>query len=565
MHETDYSAEIEASDLTSVDSSTLRSFFHPECYARIQTDVAEAQVDLFGHFIADGFAEGRIPSHAVLRESLEFIVSDKDSWLAVVPDTLAGLADLLRNWPLDSIFGPAPLVCPEWLSKQPSLTECESLADILQTSITKGPFELHPGLLPVDVASPMTVLDLIEDIYAKGEISRLSSIDLQEYAKNHRDLAHFKTNPNGAFQHLWTLGSTENRLKYAGNRRLRSFSPRESFVAQIQTVYRLRLSRSSLTTPRNSTGLAPFNLRLLDAHSDISKGLKFVLEQAVTNECFDSALDYIMAIGPVFNDLKTYVLADEEMECDDVPKVRVGSTALTDQDLMSGAHKVTTRRVVYGVNIGNYDDLPVPPNLDDCSYFLITDAAKIPQGSPWTVVRPTIREVDVKRQCLWYKTHPHWMFPDAEFVTWIDSNVTCLTHSEEILKSHETLSEVATFTHPDRDCVFEEAVAITKLQLDRADVIKRVTGQMRDAGFPQHAGFYETNVLFSRTQDLCVRDFFDTWWRNIYLGSRRDQMSFTYSAWQTGVEISALDARFSAKDSRFFSKTQHKSKKGRFV
>ena len=103
---------------------------------------------------------------------------------------------------------------------------------------------------------------------------------------------------------------------------------------------------------------------------------------------------------------------------------------LTDEELLSKRNFETNRRIVYSVNIGGYDELPIPPQMDNCSYFLITDAVEIHSDIPWTIVRPTFNESDIKRLCLWYKTHPHILFPNADFVTWIDSNIECHSSSE---------------------------------------------------------------------------------------------------------------------------------------
>lgn len=563
MTKNEHSENPVSQDLNAEELSLLQIFFDEDAYLRLYRDVAKANIDAFGHFLTYGFKEGRNPSHAVTQDTLKFLVSKSAAPFEDIPENLSGLVAILRDWPIDAIYGPAILICPSWLSKQPQCAGCQTLAEILQTVIPVGDFALHPAFDALHVSTPMTVKEIIEQIYKDHRFVELSAIDLDEYAAQHRDLSHFKGNGEGTFKHLWTFGALENRLKYLGGRRLTKQSPQGNFISQLKLAFLTRLDHEAVSTPRNATKLTPLNLRPVEPNGEIDGALRFALSKEIGTETPDQAMQHLVSLTQVLDDVSTFV--PDAGNVDDTERRSVGSRTLTDQDLMSGAHDVTTKRVVYSVNIGAYDDLPVPPVLEDCSYFLITDAAEVPADTPWTIVRPTIREIDVKRQCLWYKTHPHWLFPKAEFVTWIDSNIQCRSRSESILMSHEMMSEIATFAHPDRNCVYLEAKEIVELQLDSASVIERATAQMKKDGFPEKTGFFETNVLFSRVQDLGVRAFFDTWWRNIYLGSRRDQMSFTFSAWSEGVEISCLDARFSAKDSRFFTKTTHKSKKGRFV
>jgi hypothetical protein len=129
--------------------------------------------------------------------------------------------------------------------------------------------------------------------------------------------------------------------------------------------------------------------------------------------------------------------------------------------------------------------------------------------------------------------------------------------------AHETLAEVATFIHPDRNCIYEEAEQISRLGLDHSETIQTCVKRLHEAGMPLQNGLFETNVLYSKPADYAVRNFYDTWWRNIFLGSRRDQMSFTFAAFLTNVMITPLDNRHSTKTSRFFRKRPHRQPKGR--
>jgi hypothetical protein len=232
-------------------------------------------------------------------------------------------------------------------------------------------------------------------------------------------------------------------------------------------------------------------------------------------------------------------------------------------DLLASNPRSSVEFVVYSINLGLYDYMPIPPNLPNCSYYLITDAAKVDSNLPWRIVRPTLAERDSKRVCLWYKTHPHLLFPETLNSVWIDSNIVCLPGSEKVITAQEALSEVATFAHPDRNCVYKEAQAIVDIGLDRLEVISAVVEKMRSQGMPANNGLYETNVLYTKSRDYAVRKFMNQWWNNVFFGSRRDQMSFTFAAHQTGIEISPLDGRNSTKTSRYFTKRAHRYAGGR--
>lgn len=562
--ESDAGVEI-ASLLTDEERNTVALFFDEAHYYDTNTDVQDAGIEGFEHFLTNGFAEGRAPSRLVEMGFLKFLVSQDEHSLEEIPVTIDAFADMLLNWPAETVFGPAPLICPLWLKLQLGVTNDVSLAELLAMDAPLGQMSLHPGFGPITVTEAKPLHSLFKDL-SDEDYEELSLIDLTHYISNHRDLTHLRGKTKAAFAHLWSNGAFENRLKFIGNRRPSNATMERVFLTQCATVYRTHLSRPSLLSPQNPTELLPQSLKFSAPEDPTILAVRSVLNRAHPNEVTDLGLEKLILLQALLAKHETLVIPALIDEDSATPALQpVGAKAILDRDLLSGAHKVTTKRVVYCVNLGGYDDLPIPPEMEDCSYFLITDAAEIPEDSPWTLVSPTLQETDIKRQCLWYKTHPHWLFPDADYVTWIDSNVECKSSSGQILIAHETLSEIATFMHPDRDCVYEEALMIKKLKLDQAQIIDRVLDEMKKAGLPKHYGLYETNVLFSRNQDIGVRAFFETWWRRIYLGSRRDQMSFTFSAWKEGIDITPLDARYCAKNSRFFTKRAHKNLSGRFV
>lgn len=553
--------------LSREDATFLKHFFDADFYLTVNDDVKQAGVDPFAHFCVNGFGENRNPSRLVDQTYFPFLVEYNGGFPASKPQAVGELVALLRKWSVDSVFGPSALFCPQWLALQLGLDSKSTLADVVTATVPPGSFSLHPGLSPMQIAKPVKVAQIFA-AQRTDDFASYSLVDLSGYVANHRDLGSLKDHPEAAFSHLWTSGLHQNRLKYLGNRRPSNVPMDRVLLSQLATVYHGHLMRPSLLSPMNPQQLQARNLTYPTGSDPLLAALNHMQDQAHPSSAAPFSLDDVLALQSLHSSDKTVVMPaafQSRAALAAVPNRLVGSKILTDRALMSGAYPVTTKRVVYGVNIGAYDDLPIPPEMDDCSYFLITDAAEVPSNSPWVIVSPTLQEVDIKRQCLWYKTHPHKLFPNVEFVTWIDSNIECRTQSGQVLISHETLSEIATFVHPDRNCVYEEASAITNIKLDKQHIVDRVVQELQDEGFPKAYGLYETNVLFSRTQDLAVRDFFDTWWRRIYLGSRRDQMSFTYAAWKEGVAISALDSRFCAKDSRFFFKNSHKNKEGRFV
>ena len=58
-------------------------------------------------------------------------------------------------------------------------------------------------------------------------------------------------------------------------------------------------------------------------------------------------------------------------------------------------------------------------------------------------------------------------------------------------------------------------------------------------GFPANYGLVDTAVLLRRHTPK-VEEFCRLWWQQLQIGSRRDQLSFTYCAWKSGLKYRLL-------------------------
>jgi len=103
------------------------------------------------------------------------------------------------------------------------------------------------------------------------------------------------------------------------------------------------------------------------------------------------------------------------------------------------------------------------------------------------------------------------------------------------LKRHD----LALHRNPIRNCVYQEAAFCLKYNLDRPELIIRQIQRYFDAGYPQHNGMVECGVILRR-HTAKIQRFNEAWYEEIKLGSRRDQLSFNYTAHQLGIKYGCL-------------------------
>ncbi|WP_371061279.1 glycosyltransferase domain-containing protein [Rhodosalinus sp. 5P4] len=547
----DRTGNVDAGDLEEAFRAT--GLFDESFYLSINLDVRRAGVDPFQHFCRNGFAEGRDPHPAVDLLHCRWVHS-LDHCGEMDFRAFLGLVSEVAQSPLTtSMWSPSPLVCPAWLASED--ISAPSFARLLDENVSRH-FFLHPALRDVATLEGVnTVGDVVRSLRA-GALVDCARFDLSKYAQEHRDLRQAGMSPYGAFRYAFSFGLVENRFKYLGARPRSDASVDQRFLE----VIALLLSREAAGRFHGA------NERI--ASLSVDEPLRIVpLGEDGEEAGRDSALPDARSIADL-RQLQTAIDVRPVALC--VPWIRSVEKREepTDRDLVAGRHGLPmTRRVVYSVSLGNYDaDPPRPPaGMDDTLYVLITDMRFLSPGSEWHIVRPVFGERDTKRLCLWYKTHPHVLFPWAETTVWMDGNIACHKGAAAVLTAHSALSEVATFSHPDRSCVYAEAEAVKALGLDHSTVVDDVVQRLKAEGMPANWGLYETNVLLLQASDLAVRAFLDSWWTSIATGSRRDQLSFTPAAWRGNISIAPLDGDGSAAHSRFFSKEPHRNSRGRFV
>jgi len=166
-----------------------------------------------------------------------------------------------------------------------------------------------------------------------------------------------------------------------------------------------------------------------------------------------------------------------------------------------------------------------------------TRSATMSAGN-WEVRDVDLHDGDDHRRAKRPKFMPELTFPDAEYSLWIDGNVA-LIHPYDIRRLIDEFlgeADICVARHHARTCLYQEARVCRRRRLDSEPVIDRQTARYRREGFPAGYGLHELPVVLRRHTDA-VRAFDRLWWREMGDGSRRDQLSFDYVRWKTGVPV----------------------------
>jgi len=212
---------------------------------------------------------------------------------------------------------------------------------------------------------------------------------------------------------------------------------------------------------------------------------------------------------------------------------------------------------VYTAIAGNYDLLKEQPDsirLQGMEFHAFMDR---PQVSRTWNIQAVVNQFDSPRlNAKYHKVLPHLSFPDSEITLWIDGSIEIRANTSILNLAHSFLgdADIAVFRHPHRYCIYQEAIHCIHHRRDDREIIRKQVFRYTQEGYPANNGLAECTILLRRDTEQ-VREFNKLWWSEIQQGSVRDQISFPYVVWKTGIKVNYLPGVIA--DRKLFVCRQH--------
>jgi hypothetical protein len=141
-------------------------------------------------------------------------------------------------------------------------------------------------------------------------------------------------------------------------------------------------------------------------------------------------------------------------------------------------------------------------------------------------------------------------FIDDEYSIWVDGNVFLRKNEREYYKLLGN-KDIAVIDHPQRNCIYDEALACIKLEKDNDRIIVEQVGKYKDEGFKDNKLAQTSIVIRRRTPELMRLE--NAWWAEICRYSYRDQLSFPYVFGDRAVYLPVKDHD----DNEYFERLSH--------
>jgi hypothetical protein len=188
---------------------------------------------------------------------------------------------------------------------------------------------------------------------------------------------------------------------------------------------------------------------------------------------------------------------------------------------------------------------------DGYDYICFTDNANF-KSDIWDVrmITPTY---DPVRNSKKPKLVPHRYLSEYDISIWVDTDIKIIADPNELVDRYLNDVNLAVLNHEycsginSRNCVYKEAEFIQWLgdqsgnYKDNMEVVHAQVQRYRDAGYPANNGQGRTTIIIRRHNEKDVKLSSEKWWEELKNGSRRDQLSFNYSHWVSGIKFEYMN------------------------
>lgn len=212
------------------------------------------------------------------------------------------------------------------------------------------------------------------------------------------------------------------------------------------------------------------------------------------------------------------------------------------------------RLLVYTAVFGDYDRVYPPVEPDpEIDYVIITDDADMRVRGWNTQVESTENFPTPKSANLFFRAFVHRMMPGYDASIYVDGNIRVLGSTRTLFKSFvATGKAVGTFPHPLRKNVAEEVEScIQNKKAEGAEGLRQEYQAYLEDGFDDQIGLFETGVLLKNHRAIELDTAMECWNACFAAYRLRDQVSFPYALWRSGVEPHHMDFSFRERNPYF--------------
>lgn len=205
---------------------------------------------------------------------------------------------------------------------------------------------------------------------------------------------------------------------------------------------------------------------------------------------------------------------------------------------------------VYTCITGDYDDLKeIEHKEKGIDYYCFTNNKMI-QSNTWKVIYIEDNKLSNHILSRKIKILGHELINDYDIQVWMDASVVFKKNIIDFINKYynEDIAPFSAFKHEKRNCIYEEARECIKLGKDSLESVEKQIKFLEENKYPKNNGLCEMTVFIRNPKDKLVKETMKLWFNIVSNYSKRDQLSFNYCVYKTGMKINIINEKVFSND-----------------
>jgi len=204
--------------------------------------------------------------------------------------------------------------------------------------------------------------------------------------------------------------------------------------------------------------------------------------------------------------------------------------------------KSNNKFVIYSALTNGYDDIVNQRiQLDNVDFIFICDSSI--KSDFWNIIKTDLNYRDPRRTAKIFKILPHLLLGSYEASLWIDANLLLKSDVTTLIDSFIKGDSIITMVdHDKRRCIYKEAKECNFWNRDKTYLINNQIENYRNDGYPTDNGLINGRFILRKHNITEVKSLMEFWWSEIDSNSVRDQISFNYASWRSGIKYDSISS-----------------------
>ena len=200
---------------------------------------------------------------------------------------------------------------------------------------------------------------------------------------------------------------------------------------------------------------------------------------------------------------------------------------------------------VYTCITGEYDGLnEIEEKERGIDYYCFTNNQNI-KSNTWNVIYiedPNLSNIELARKT---KILGHPLINEKyEILLWMDGNITFIKKIKDFIKAYlKPKDAFVAFKHGERNFVKDECNFCIRLRKEKREKIEKLLEYYKKEKYMDNNGLIESTVYIKRPHDKLVQETMNLWFSMIVNYTTRDQLSFNYCIYKTGLQVKWINEK----------------------